>query len=184
MAQASIEECFKLMDVPSKINAVQMDEDSALATFDNTKPGNGVIECKDVWFRYPTRKEDFVFRGLNLKIEPGQSVALTGESGSGKSTFINLMMRFYDPDFGEILLDGKNIKEYNLHDLRYKISLVMQEPIVFNYSIAENILYSKLQASNKEIVQSAEDANALDFIMAQKDREKITLDPEEMIERL
>jgi len=78
----------------------------------------GVIEFKDVWFRYPTRKEDFVLRGLNLKINPNEQVALVGESGCGKSTFVNLMMRFYDVDFGEILLDGVNIKEYNLHSLR------------------------------------------------------------------
>jgi ATP-binding cassette subfamily B protein len=62
---------------------------------------------------------------LNLVINPGESVALVGESGCGKSTFVNLMMRFYDPDFGEILLDGVNIKDYNLHDLRKAVSLVM-----------------------------------------------------------
>jgi len=79
---------------------------------------DGIIEFKDVWFRYPTRKEDFVLRGLNLKISPNEQVALVGESGCGKSTFVNLMMRFYDVDFGEILLDGVNIKDYNLHSLR------------------------------------------------------------------
>jgi ATP-binding cassette subfamily B protein len=62
---------------------------------------------------------------LNLVINPGESVALVGESGCGKSTFVNLMMRFYDPDFGEILLDGVNIKDYNLHELRKVVSLVM-----------------------------------------------------------
>lgn len=85
----------------------------------------GSIEFKDVWFRYPTRKTEFVLRGLSLTIEPNESVALVGESGCGKSTFVNLMMRFYDPDFGQILLDGVDIKEYNLHDLRNAIALVM-----------------------------------------------------------
>ena len=89
-----------------------MDKDKKGKEFDGK---NGVIEFKNVWFRYPTRKEDFIFRNMNLKIEPGQSVALTGESGCGKSTFINLMMRFYDPCFGDIFLDGINLKEYNLH---------------------------------------------------------------------
>lgn len=84
-----------------------------------------MIEFKDVWFRYPTRKEDFVLRGLNIRINPNESVALVGESGCGKSTFVNLMMRFYDVDFGEITIDGVNIKKYNLHSLRKKISLVM-----------------------------------------------------------
>jgi ABC-type multidrug transport system fused ATPase/permease subunit len=88
---------------------------------------------------------------LNLVINPGESVALVGESGCGKSTFVNLMMRFYDPDFGEILLDGVNIKDYNLHELRKAVSLVMQEPIIFNYSILENMLYGKLDAKNSEI---------------------------------
>jgi ATP-binding cassette subfamily B (MDR/TAP) protein 1 len=108
----------------------------------------GRIEFKNVWFRYPTRPEDFVLRGLNLTINPGESVALVGESGCGKSTFVSLMMRFYDPNSGEILLDGVNLKDYNLHQLRNAISLVMQEPIIFNYSILDNMLYGKLDASN------------------------------------
>jgi ATP-binding cassette subfamily B (MDR/TAP) protein 1 len=139
------EAIFELIDYPSKINALKMDRDDEGEEFAGKV---GTIEFKDVWFRYPTRKEDFVLRGMNLKIEPNESVALTGESGCGKSTFINLMMRFYDPDFGTILLDGKDLKSYNLHKLREKVSLVMQEPIIFNYSISENLLYSKLDASN------------------------------------
>ena len=87
-------------------------------------------------------------KNLNLTIEPGQSVALVGESGCGKSTFVNLLMRFYDVDSGEVLLDGINIKRIKLHDLRVAISLVMQEPIIFNYSILENILYGKSDATN------------------------------------
>jgi ABC-type multidrug transport system fused ATPase/permease subunit len=101
---------------------------------------------------------------LNLVINPGESVALVGESGCGKSTFVNLMMRFYDPDFGEILLDGVNIKDYNLHELRKAVSLVMQEPIIFNYSILENILYGKIDAKNSEIMDAAEVANCTEFI--------------------
>lgn len=104
-----------------------------------------------MWFRYPTRTEDFVLRGLNITVNPGESVALVGESGCGKSTFVNLMMRFYDVDHGEILLDGVNIKNINLHDLRKAVSLVMQEPIIFNYSVLENILYGKLDATNTEV---------------------------------
>ena len=88
-------------------------------------------------------------------ILPSESIALVGESGCGKSTFVNLLMRFYDVDHGEILLDDVNIKDYNLHDLRKAISLVMQEPIIFNYSILENILYGKLDAKNSEVLESA-----------------------------
>ena len=105
-----------------------------------------------------------MLRGLNLTINPGESVALVGESGCGKSTFVNLMMRFYDVDQGEILIDGVNIKDYNLHDLRKVISLVMQEPIIFNYSILENVLYGKLEAKNSEVQGVCEVANAIEFI--------------------
>ena len=117
-----------------------------------------------MWFRYPTRKNEFVLRGLTLTINPNESVALVGESGCGKSTFVNLMMRFYDPDHGKILLDGVDIKEYNLHDLRKAVSLVMQEPSIFNYAIADNVLYGKLDAKNSEIIQATTIANCNEFI--------------------
>lgn len=99
-----------------------------------------------------------------MTVNPGDHVALVGESGCGKSTFVNLLMRFYDVDYGEVLLDDVNIKEYNLHDLRKGISLVMQEPIIFNYSILENILYGKIDAFNSEVKDSADLANATEFI--------------------
>jgi len=124
----------------------------------------GQIEFKDVWFRYPTRKEEFVMRGMNIVIVPGESVALVGESGCGKSTFVNLLMRFYDVDHGQIFFDGVDIKEINLHDLRMAISLVMQEPIIFNYTILENILYGKLDAKDSEVYEAAEQSNCNEFI--------------------
>jgi len=77
---------------------------------------------------------------------------------------VNLLMRFYDVDAGEIMLDDVNIKDYNLHDLRQVISLVMQEPIIFNYSILENVLYGKSDATNQEIYDACELANANEFI--------------------
>lgn len=124
----------------------------------------GEIEFRDVWFRYPTRKEEFVLKGLSIKITPNEQVALVGESGCGKSTFVNLLMRFYDPDFGGVYLDGVNIKDYNLHDLRKAISLVMQEPIIFNYSILENVLYGKSDASNDEVYTATSISNSNEFI--------------------
>lgn len=103
-------------------------------------------------------------KGFSIKINPNENVALVGESGCGKSTFVNLLMRFYDIDSGEILLDGVNITDYNLHDLRNVISLVMQEPIIFNYSILENLLYGKVNATNSEIYNATTVANANEFI--------------------
>ncbi len=127
----------------------------------------GKIEFHNVWFRYPTRKTDWVLRGLNLKINPSETVALVGESGCGKSTIVSLIMRFYDVDFGKITIDDVDVRNYNLQSLRHAMSLVMQEPVLFNYSILENILYGDLDASNSQIQEAAKIANAMDFISAQ-----------------
>lgn len=123
-AMAAADRIFGIVESKSEINAVEMDTDSSKKRL-NLADVKGHIQFKDVWFRYPTRKTDFVLRGLTLEVAPGQSIALVGESGCGKSTFVNLLMRFYDVDFGEIFLDGTNIKDINLHDLRNAISLVM-----------------------------------------------------------
>jgi ABC-type multidrug transport system fused ATPase/permease subunit len=98
---------FSFIDIPSKINAVDI-KPEAINIDDRTFKGE--IEFKDVWFRYPTRKNEWVFRGLNLKLHPNESVAVVGESGSGKSTLVNLVLRFYDPDHGQVLIDGIDIK--------------------------------------------------------------------------
>lgn len=84
----------------------------------------GEIEFRDVWFRYPSRKNEWVFKGLNLTIRPNESVAIVGESGSGKSTMVSLILRYYDPDFGDVFIDGVNLKNYNLHDIRMRMGLV------------------------------------------------------------
>ena len=76
------------------------------------------------------------------------SIAIVGESGQGKSTMINLIMRFYDPDFGTVLIDGVDVKEYDINQLRNRMGLVMQEPTLFNYTVKENILYGNIKASN------------------------------------
>mmetsp|Transcript_39000 Transcript_39000/g.59346 ORF Transcript_39000/g.59346 Transcript_39000/m.59346 type:complete len:163 (-) Transcript_39000:2634-3122(-) len=158
-AQAAVDRIFSMLDFPSRINAIEMEEDKSKKRIPNPNQVEGVIEFKNVWFRYPTRKEDFVLKGLSIKITANEKVALVGESGCGKSTFVNLLMRFYDVDAGEVLLDGVNVKDYNLHDLRKAVSLVMQEPIIFNYSILENILYGKLDASNSEVQAASEISN-------------------------
>lgn len=153
---------FKIVDTPTKVDAVS-EQDSHLTVTD-PETFRGEIEFKKVWFRYPTKPNQWVFKGLDLKINPKDCIAIVGESGSGKSTFINLVMRFYEPDFGDVFIDGKNVKEYNVASLRARMGLVMQEPVLFNYSLTENLLYGKQNASNLEIQHSAKIANATEFI--------------------
>jgi ATP-binding cassette subfamily B (MDR/TAP) protein 1 len=102
---------FTFIDIPTRINAVDIPKEAIEI---NPQKFKGEIELRNVWFRYPTRKSEWVFKGMNLKIHPNESVAVVGESGSGKSTLVNLILRFYDPDMGEVLIDGVNIKNYNL----------------------------------------------------------------------
>ena len=162
-AASAADRIFAIIDYPSEINAMEIEKKGTGRRIDRTT-FSGKVTFKNVWFRYPTRREDFVLRGLNLTINPQESVALVGESGCGKSTIVNLLMRFYDVDHGEVLLDDVNIKEYDLHDLRTVVSLVMQEPIIFNYTILENVLYGKPDATNEEVHQATVTSNALEFI--------------------
>ncbi|KAE9317878.1 ABC transporter B family member 2 [Phytophthora fragariae] len=125
----------------------------------------GRLEFRNISFRYPTRPEINVLKHYNLTIEAGQTVAFCGPSGGGKSTIISLIERFYEPVVGEVLLDGRNIKDLNLNWLRSQIGLVGQEPTLFIGTIAENIAYGLAgQPSQQEIEDAAKMANAHDFI--------------------
>ncbi|XP_071479162.1 ATP-dependent translocase ABCB1-like [Diadema antillarum] len=124
----------------------------------------GNIEFQGVHFTYPTRPDVPIFKGVDLSIRKGQTVALVGSSGCGKSTTINLLLRFYDKDAGRILVDGREITELNLRWLREKMGVVSQEPILFNCSIEENIAYGREGVTKEEIVQATKMANAHDFI--------------------
>ncbi|KAI3779497.1 hypothetical protein L2E82_09218 [Cichorium intybus] len=130
---------------------------------------NGDIELKSVYFSYPSRPEQMILQGLSLKIEAGKTVALVGQSGSGKSTVIGMIERFYDPMRGSILIDERDLKDYNLRDLRSHIALVSQEPTLFAGSIRYNIVYGKEEASESEIRKAAKLANAHEFISSMKD---------------
>lgn len=110
--KAAAKKIFNFIDEGSRINPLEAENESE-EKIDDSK-FTGTIEFKDVWFRYPTRPSEWVFKGMNLKINNKESVALVGESGSGKSTFVGLVLRFYEPDSGSILIDGKDIKSYNV----------------------------------------------------------------------
>ncbi|KAM0827530.1 hypothetical protein ACQ4PT_068146 [Festuca glaucescens] len=124
----------------------------------------GDVEFRDVYFSYPTRPDEKIFRGFSLTIPSGTTVALVGQSGSGKSTVISLIERFYDPEAGDVLIDGVNLKEFQLRWIRSKIGLVSQEPVLFAASIKENIAYGKDNATDQEIRAASELANASKFI--------------------
>lgn len=131
---------------------------------------DGTIEFRDVHFRYPTRPEQPVLRGLNLTVRPGQYVALVGASGCGKSTTIALLERFYDPLVGGVYIDGKEISSLNVNDYRSYIALVSQEPTLYQGSIKENILLGAPHEVSDEAVEYAcKEANIHEFIMSLPD---------------
>ncbi|MCM8785554.1 MAG: ABC transporter ATP-binding protein/permease [Candidatus Omnitrophica bacterium] len=123
----------------------------------------GSIEFKNVTFGYDPYQP--VLKNVSFKIEPGEVVGIVGRSGSGKTTIVNLLCKFYDVQQGEILIDGKDIREISSYELRKHIGLVLQEPFTFRGTIAENISYGKPDASFEEIIYSAKIANAHEFIM-------------------
>lgn len=184
-AKASAASVFAILDRKSKVDP----DDESGTTLDNV---NGEIEFRHVSFKYPLRPDIQIVQDLNLIIQPGQvytfpheilvpnhyhivinsihpfyfqTVALVGESGSGKSTVIAMLQRFYDPNSGDILLDGMEIQKLQLRWLRQQMGLVSQEPVLFNDTIKANIAYGKSgTATESEIQAAAGLANAHNFI--------------------
>uniref|UniRef100_M4DRJ2 ABC transporter B family member 2-like n=1 Tax=Brassica campestris TaxID=3711 RepID=M4DRJ2_BRACM len=124
----------------------------------------GTIELKGIQFSYPSRPNVVIFKDFDLIVRSGQSMALVGQSGSGKSSVISLILRFYDPTAGTIMIEGKDIKKLDLKALRKHIGLIQQEPALFATTIYENILYGNEEASHSEVIESAMFANAHSFI--------------------
>ncbi|KAL5215774.1 hypothetical protein ABZP36_007175 [Zizania latifolia] len=129
----------------------------------------GDIDFRHVDFAYPSRPDVMVFKDFSLRIRAGQSQALVGASGSGKSTAIALIERFYDPIAGKVLIDGKDIRRLNVKSLRLKIGLVQQEPVLFATSILDNIAYGKDDATEEEVIEAAKVANVHGFVSALPD---------------
>jgi len=130
----------------------------------------GDIEFKNIRFTYPTRPDFTVLHDISFRAKPGETVALVGSSGSGKSTLASLTLRFYEPDSGEYLIDGKRSSDYELTQLREQMAIVPQDVLLFGGTIRENILYGRPNASEEEIISAARQANAYDFIMSFPDK--------------
>lgn len=126
----------------------------------------GNVSFEDVHFTYASRKDFNVLNGISFSINKGETIAIVGPSGAGKTTMMQLMLRFYDPTSGIIRIDGKNIKEYPLSILRSQMALVPQDVLLFGGTIKENILYGKHNASEEEVEEAARKANAHDFIVS------------------
>lgn len=126
----------------------------------------GNIRYEDVHFRYPTREDVEVLKGVSFEVKAGQKVALVGPSGAGKSTIVQLLLRYYELGQGNIQVDGRPISEYDISEYRSHMAIVPQEVILFGGTIRENILYGKPDATEEEIIDAARQANAWDFIRA------------------
>jgi ATP-binding cassette subfamily B (MDR/TAP) protein 1 len=138
--------------------------DSESAAGDVLDNVTGEVEFRNVEFCYPSRSKSPIFVNFSLHVPAGRSVALVGASGSGKSTVIALLERFYDPSAGEVTLDGVDIRRLRLKWLRAQMGLVSQEPALFATSIRENILLGKEDATEEEIIAAAMAADAHSFI--------------------
>jgi ATP-binding cassette subfamily B protein len=153
-AEASVERVFDLLSIPPSL----VEKPGAIAL----PPITGKVSFAQVSFGY--NGENPVLRDLDLEVEPGEVIALVGHSGAGKTTIINLLLRFYDPQEGEIRIDGINIKDVTLTSLRHQIGVVPQDTMLFSGTIAQNIAYGQTELDFRAITEAAKIANAHDFI--------------------
>ena len=153
-ALAGAERVFEILDSPSENTGKNRGFPNGVA--------KGEFTLNNVYFAYNTNEP--VLKKLNLKIKQGEKIAIVGKTGSGKTTIVNLLMRFYDVNAGEILLDGYDLREYPLPSLRKSIAIVLQETVLFSDTVMANIRYGNLAATDEEVVQAAKVANAHRFI--------------------
>jgi ATP-binding cassette subfamily B protein len=158
-ASASAERVFEVLDAePDVANTAEPIPMSHI---------EGKVELRNVRFSYDKNKD--VLEDVSVLVEPGEMIGLVGHSGAGKSTLINLLSRFYDVREGQILIDGVDIKQIDINDVRRQIGVVLQEPFLFPGTIADNIAYAKPSATPEQVMQAAKAANAHDFIMRFQD---------------
>ena len=150
--------------IENVMDQLEMESEPVLSEVKSGSTIKGKIGFRDVHFSYPSRKEIPVLQGISFDASAGQQIALVGSSGSGKSTLASLVLRFYSPDAGEILVDGKNTSDFGLNELRNQMAFVPQEVLLFGGTIRENIAYGDTDANDEEISAAAKKANALDFI--------------------
>ena len=134
------------------------------ATSSEKSPGAPAVAFRNLHFAYPTRPDVPVLRGLDLEVQEGQQAALVGASGAGKSTVVQLLYRFHDPQQGQLLIRGQDARDWSLQELRGRMAWVPQDVVLFGRSILDNIRYGRPEASDEEVRRSAEDANAWGFI--------------------
>ncbi|PUA27699.1 MAG: ABC transporter [Cellvibrio sp. 79] len=156
-AAGATERLVELLVTPSGLP--QVDDPIALPV-----PAIGALSMRDIVFAYPSRPDTPVFEQFNLHINPGEKIALVGPSGAGKTTVFQLLQRFYDPQTGEILLDGVNIRETDIHALRERIALVPQDPVIFAASLRDNVRYARPDATDAAVLAACDAAFAMEFI--------------------
>jgi ABC-type multidrug transport system fused ATPase/permease subunit len=162
-AIGATERIFEILDqTPEKID-LKFDKQAAIRFH-----GNVIFE--NVEFSYPARKEVMVLKGLSFEAKSGESIAIVGSSGAGKSTITQLLLRFYEPDAGKILIDNKDALSYSLTQLRDQMAIVPQDVMLFGGTIRENILYGNPNASMEEVIEAAKNANADSFISSFPDK--------------
>ena len=158
-AAGATERLFDLLDTVPEIRAPA--NPRALP-----EPPQGALSFRDVRFHYPSRPDWAALEDFSLEIEPGETVALVGPSGAGKSTVFQLLLRFYDPQAGTVALDGVDIREADPVEVRRRLGIVSQDPVVFSADAWENIRYGRPDATDAEVLAAAEAAHALEFLQA------------------